>query len=273
MSHEKGFTLVELAIVMTIIGLLIGGILKGQELLENARVTSTMAQVKGYQAATAAFKDIYGVMPGIGMPDAHDKLPDCNTMCNTPPSPSSGSGTEPWMIGNSTFIEESMTAGMGGWYSTQTLFWIHLAKANLISGINNDVLNGIGADEYKAGSNYPASKIGGGVIANYNDIYSLNGNDPALSRNYLWLVGNGEVVGTGYVAFLWGNANKSLTAAQAEQIDRKMDDGFPFTGAVFTYSPSPDNKCHTRYTNPVPSNSAYSSSMSGKNCVTGIQLD
>ena len=41
--HEKAFTLVELAIVMTIIGLLIGGILKGQELLENARVTSTIA--------------------------------------------------------------------------------------------------------------------------------------------------------------------------------------------------------------------------------------
>ena len=51
MSNQKGFTLVELAIVMTIIGLLIGGVLKGQELMENARVTSTVAQVKGYEGA------------------------------------------------------------------------------------------------------------------------------------------------------------------------------------------------------------------------------
>ena len=35
---EQGFTLVELAIVMVIIGLLIGGILKGQELINNAKI-------------------------------------------------------------------------------------------------------------------------------------------------------------------------------------------------------------------------------------------
>ena len=37
LHQQKGFTLVELAIVLTIIGLLIGGILKGQQLMENAR--------------------------------------------------------------------------------------------------------------------------------------------------------------------------------------------------------------------------------------------
>ncbi|TAL35563.1 MAG: prepilin-type N-terminal cleavage/methylation domain-containing protein, partial [Alphaproteobacteria bacterium] len=40
LNTQKGFTLVELAIVMTIIGLLIGGILKGQELMQNARITA-----------------------------------------------------------------------------------------------------------------------------------------------------------------------------------------------------------------------------------------
>jgi prepilin-type N-terminal cleavage/methylation domain-containing protein len=53
---QAGFTLVELAIVMIIIGLLIAGVLKGQALIANAQVTATVAQVKAIEAATSTFK-------------------------------------------------------------------------------------------------------------------------------------------------------------------------------------------------------------------------
>ncbi len=63
-QSERGFTLVELAIVMIIIGLLIGGILKGQELINNARVSSTAAQAKAIESGISTFRDKYAGLPG-----------------------------------------------------------------------------------------------------------------------------------------------------------------------------------------------------------------
>ena len=71
---ERGFTLVELAVVMVIIGLLIGGILKGQEMIENARVNSTISQVKAVDAASSTFQDMYDALPG-DMLTAANRLP------------------------------------------------------------------------------------------------------------------------------------------------------------------------------------------------------
>lgn len=59
MQNDNGFTLVELAISLMIIGLLLGGILKGKELIENARVVQTIRQVQGYQTANTVFTSIY----------------------------------------------------------------------------------------------------------------------------------------------------------------------------------------------------------------------
>jgi prepilin-type N-terminal cleavage/methylation domain-containing protein len=61
---QAGFTLVELAIVMIIIGLLIAGVLKGQQLIGNAKVTAQVAQFKAIDAATSTFKDMYASLPG-----------------------------------------------------------------------------------------------------------------------------------------------------------------------------------------------------------------
>ncbi len=61
---QAGFTLVEIAIVLVIIGLLLGGILKGQELINSARVRNLADQNSGVQAAYFGFIDRYRQVPG-----------------------------------------------------------------------------------------------------------------------------------------------------------------------------------------------------------------
>ncbi len=63
-SQQRGFTLVEIAIVLVIIGLLLGGVLKGQELIRSAQVRNLADQNSGIQAAYYGFIDRYRLIPG-----------------------------------------------------------------------------------------------------------------------------------------------------------------------------------------------------------------
>jgi prepilin-type N-terminal cleavage/methylation domain-containing protein len=63
-TKQRGFTLVEIAIVLMIIGLLIGGILRGQELITSARVRNIIDQKSAIQTAHIAFMDRYKMVPG-----------------------------------------------------------------------------------------------------------------------------------------------------------------------------------------------------------------
>ena len=64
LKRQAGFTLVEIAIVMVIIGLLIGGVLKGQAMVQNAKVKRVVKQGDEIRAGVMAFYDKYGVYPG-----------------------------------------------------------------------------------------------------------------------------------------------------------------------------------------------------------------
>jgi len=74
-AAQSGFTLVELSIVLVIIGLIIGGVLTGQQIIQNARVTSAVNGVQAYQAQFQTYAQNYGALPGDDS-KAFDRFPN-----------------------------------------------------------------------------------------------------------------------------------------------------------------------------------------------------
>ena len=211
---QAGFTLVELAIVMIIIGLLIGGILKGQELIANAQVTATASQIKAYEAAMTTFRDSYDAVPGdMAAPGA--RLPNCTV------APCSAVGS-----GNNRLDQtpEAVATAPGVGAAEASRFFIHLAAADLIGGVDYTSV-AIGT----WGGALPAAEIGGGFVPGYAaNAAALIGSVAATANAGHYL----SMRATGTTAIAASNANAPLKPTQAARVDRKLDDGLAISGSV-----------------------------------------
>jgi len=161
---QDGFTLVELSIVLTIIGILIGGIIKGQEMIQTARVTTTIAQVQSYEAATLGFQSKYSGMPG-DLLTAADRIPGCDANC-TPVTPGGGNnivGDPTWLNSWSTQTAATLPSPPTTENDETMLFWVHLAHSGLITGIaeRNDTV--------VWGNTHPKSEFDSGFIVGHGN--------------------------------------------------------------------------------------------------------
>jgi len=64
MRRQQGFTLIEISIVLVIIGLLLGGVLKGKSMIDNAKYKSLKNEISAYSTALYSFQDTYKAIPG-----------------------------------------------------------------------------------------------------------------------------------------------------------------------------------------------------------------
>ncbi|MBZ0155953.1 MAG: type II secretion system GspH family protein [Alphaproteobacteria bacterium] len=63
-KNEKGFTLIELAVVLVLIGIILGAVLKGQDLIDNARAKQFATEVRTWETALYNYLDRKGRLPG-----------------------------------------------------------------------------------------------------------------------------------------------------------------------------------------------------------------
>jgi prepilin-type N-terminal cleavage/methylation domain-containing protein len=247
LDHQYGFTLLELSIAMVIIGLLIGGVVVGKDLIHAAEIRATITQVERFNAAANAFMTKYNCLPG------DCTLKQAQSFSLTAADPSTACGQYP-ADGNATIGYTLLDAAGNGFdlYSNWTiaycgeaevvLFWQHLRDAKLIS----DPAMGLG---YTINS---FTKINAAVPIKFKNVNAPDGFD--YGQGGMSLTPGVRMAQSQYSSeaqkqfdgghLFWITARMSMAPEKGAEnsatllprdayaIDRKLDDGLPKSGNV-----------------------------------------
>lgn len=225
-QNNSGFTLIELSIVLVIIGLLVGGVLVGQDLIKAAELRATLSQLEKFNTAKNTFYGKYGALPG----DMNDGI--AQQFGFTPRGTLQGEGDGNGLIEGASG-SSSQYAGYWQGQGETAMFWVDLTTAN---GMNLNLIEGsfsLGRPDTYIGpsplqtTNFslylPAAKIGNG---NYFYVWSGGANQNDAVNYY------GLSAPTFLTSGLHLYSKANLTVGQAYTIDKKIDDGMPQTGSV-----------------------------------------
>ncbi|MCE3231930.1 MAG: prepilin-type N-terminal cleavage/methylation protein [Rickettsiaceae bacterium] len=193
-KSQKGFTLVELSIVLVIIGLIIASVLVGQDLVRSAELRAAVTQYEGFNSAAATFKGKYAGLPG--------------DVAGATNFGFTGDGDGDGVLST----DADLAADGAGDVGENVNFWNHLGStgASLISGsysaaaVTSGTISAI----------LPATKAG-----SYWGVYTASG------VNY-YIMG---VAGGASGVYLTSDL---FTPLEARSIDEKVDDGMPGRGLV-----------------------------------------
>lgn len=203
---QKGFSLIELSVVLVVLALLTGGILGGQALIKASKLRAVGSEFNQWVTAVNAFDLKYSALPG-DMRDAEEYWGDGD-----------GAG-ETWNGNGDGAIELPDDGDEPGEMFT---FWQHLALAGMINGEFTGIA-GSGSNEHAvAGENVPVSKFDNGGWSAITETWPASDFDLDYGNTLL----------IGAFTPTWETAGRLFTPEEAWSIDKKHDDGKPGQGAV-----------------------------------------
>lgn len=192
MGKQSGFTLIEIAIVLVIIGLLLGGILKGQELINSAKVKNLATDFRSIPVYIYGYQDKFKALPGD----------DANATTHVTGATTNGNGNG--------VIE-------GAWNTTTNAnescnFWQHVRLAGLAAGPTT-------VECATATNTYVPRNSEGGLIGIQSGT-SVAANSPVKDAS------NNALRGT-YVI-----CSRGILGKFVKQLDTTLDDGNTATGSM-----------------------------------------
>ena len=249
---RRGFSLVELSIVLVILGLLTGGILAGKSLIRASELRSVATEYQRWVTATYTFREKYMDLPGDfrdatrvwGLMDSTVSV-YCTSISGAALNPNGTGacdGTGDGIIDNNGYAAPGANRA-----AERYQYWRHLALAGLIEGTYNGK-SGAGSHDHNPGVNTPTSKF----------------------TNAFW--------GTYYNATAWGfefdlgakrtnngPVDPAFRSEEAWNLDTKLDDGKPRQGKIYVRSDA--TNCYLPNVGNVTDPTAeYLLSDSGINC-------
>jgi prepilin-type N-terminal cleavage/methylation domain-containing protein len=123
-KQQAGFTLVEIAIVLVIIGLLLGGVLKGQELINSAKVKNFAQDFRTVPVFIYGYQDRFRVLPGDDVTATTHLCPTADPTCTANGS-GNGSLSGAWNVDCDAAANAAVET---------CLFWDHVRRANFAAG-------------------------------------------------------------------------------------------------------------------------------------------
>lgn len=234
--------MVEMAVVLTIVALLVGGILVGKNMIRASEVQATVANVEVYRGAVNAFTERYLELPG-----------DFQSASTYWTGAYDGDGNG--MIGG------GLNTSCGGTWEEQWAAFEHMSRAELVEGYYTHTTTSTPVP----GSNTPETPISGGG-------YTLRFCGDMTASAWYFTGQYGHVLQVGgrlgddeATIVLGGTRGPLFTPEEAGSIDQKMDDGFPGTGRI--RAPRSDDEFATGCTTTTnPATADYNFAMSVRLC-------
>ncbi len=227
---RKGFSLVELSIILVTIGLLIGGVMVGQSLVDSFKIQKTMTVINELHLAAQRFKQVYNYPPG-DLPNAHSLFgAGCGVNAITSNISSNNNGCNG--DGNG-YINISNTYPAYSTNPTEArLFWMHLSEAGMLEKSNGAkysrlLFTSATWDKPNFIANSPQIPLNETYLLVHAPVWDSNyTTQPSGSQStYAFITVGGKTPGN-----IFGTPGPLIRQAMA--IDTKMDDGHANKGIV-----------------------------------------